>query len=324
MTGDPIVSVLVPAYNAGRFLTFTLDSVIAQTEPRWECILVDDGSTDDTVEIARAYEQRDDRVRCIEAEHGGSSHARNIGFRNVAASSRYVTFMDADDVWLPRALERLLAALEQDDEAAGSHGLAEIVDASGAIIDPGSYSDRGRSRLGLEGRRLVRWPLDRPTTFDVLINGNVMFPPGLMLARRSAYEAAGPFDESLGGPEDWDMLIRLSRQGHIAFVDEVILHYRRHDANQGAQPIATHQAWLVRCIAFHAHENSSAQRIAARRGWRAYQRLMAAERIDSALSALARRRPREATAHLARLPVFAWRYARGYPRPRIVREPLRW
>lgn len=324
MSEEPLISVIVPAFNAERFIAATLDSVLAQTEQRWECVVVDDGSRDDTVSVARAYERRDGRIRLFEAEHGGSSHARNAGFRELAPSSRYVTFMDADDVWLPHALTRLLATLESDDQAVGAHGLAEMIDASGALIAQGSYPETGRNRLGLEDGRLVRWPLDRPTTFDVLINGNVMFPPGLMLARRSAYDAAGPFDESLAGPEDWDMLIRLSRQGPIAFVDEVLLHYRRHDANQGALPTTPRQAWLVRCIAFHSDENSRSQRESAKRGWRAYQLMLAGERVGAARAALHARRFGELAQHLARLPVLAWRYVRGYPRPRVKRDRLSW
>ena len=119
---------------------------------------------------------------------------------------------------------------------------------------PGAYPERGRSRLALDGRRLRTLPLNRPTDFSVLINGNVLFPPGLVLARRWAYERVGPFDESFRGAEDWDMLIRLSRLGHLSFVDQVILHYRRHDANAGAAAGIERAAWLVRCKAFDSPE----------------------------------------------------------------------
>jgi glycosyltransferase involved in cell wall biosynthesis len=322
--GEPLISVIVPAYNVAEFLPATLDGVIAQTERRWECVVVDDGSSDDTYAVAAAFARDDSRIRAVRAPHGGTSHARNLGFRNASSASRYVTFMDSDDVWLPHALEALLRPLERDERFIGSHGLAEFIDASGRPLAPGSYSDTGRMRLGLQGRRLVRWPLDRPTSFDVLINGNVLFPPGLLLVRRRAYELAGPFDESLIGPEDWDMLIRLSRFGDLHFIDRVILQYRRHGANQGARPWIPEQAWLVRCIAFHSPENSVEQREIARRGWRAYQLRMAAERLRSAWTALSRGNALDAIKQGARLPVYAWRYVRGYPLPRVNREPLTW
>jgi glycosyltransferase involved in cell wall biosynthesis len=320
----PLVSIVVPAYNAGRFLAQTLESAVAQTEARWECVVVDDGSTDDTFDVASAFARDDARIRVLRVENGGTSAARNRGFRSSSPDAPYVTFMDGDDVWLPHALETLLERLERSPEAVGSHGLAETIDGAGRPLEPGRYAETGRRRLGLQGRRLVVWPLDRPTSFEVLVNGNVLFPPGLVLARRRAYELAGPFDESFSGPEDWDMLIRLSRFGGLELVDRVILHYRRHDANQGARPTTPRQAWLVRCKAFHAPENSPEQRQIARRGWRAYQVAMTAERLGLARRALRSREPAAALAHLARLPVYGWRYARGYPLPRVRAQPLTW
>jgi glycosyltransferase involved in cell wall biosynthesis len=321
---EPLISVVVPAYNVARFLPATLESIIAQTERRWECVVVDDGSSDDTYSVAAGYQRSDGRIRVVRVANGGASHARNEGFRRISAGSEYVTFMDSDDVWLPHALETLLRAATRNGHAIGSHGLGEFIDASGAPLSPGVWADAGRNRLGVEGHRLIRWPLDRPTSFAVLINGNVLFPPGLLLARRRAYELAGPFDKALNGPEDWDMLIRLSRFGDLEFVNDVILHYRRHEKNLGANASVPRQAWLVRCIGFHSVENSPSQQDLARRGWRAYQVRMATDRLSSARRALAGGHVMTAAAETARLPVYAWRYIRGYPRPRVAREPLAW
>jgi len=321
---QPLISVVIPARDAGRFLAATLDSIIAQHEHRWECIVVDDGSSDDTFAIAQDYQSSDRRIHAYQAEAGGTSAARNHGFRRIAATSQFVSFMDSDDIWLPHALETLVGRLRADPTAIGSHGLAEFIDADGLPMTPGVYAETGRSRLGLEGRRLVRWPLDRSTSFDVLINGNVLFPPGLVLTRRRGYELVGPFVESLSGPEDWDMLIRLSRLGDLAFVNDVILYYRRHDSNLGARPGIEMQAWLVRCIAFHASENSVDQREAARRGWRAYQVHVGRTRLADAGRALKRGDVPTAVRLAVRVPVHVWRYMRGYPLPRVARKPLAW
>jgi glycosyltransferase involved in cell wall biosynthesis len=320
----PLISIVVPAYNVAEFLPATLESVTAQTEPRWECIVVDDGSSDGTYSVAARYQRNDSRIRAVRVANGGASHARNEGFRRSSTGSEYVTFMDSDDVWLPHALETLLRAATSNEQAIGSHGLGEFIDAFGAPLSPGVWAEAGRNRFGVEGHRLIRWPLDRPTSFAVLINGNVLFPPGLLLARRWAYELAGPFDEALNGPEDWDMLIRLSRYGDLEFVNEVILQYRRHEKNLGANVSVPRQAWLVRCIGFHSAENASSQQDIARRGWRAYQVRMAIDRFGSARRALAGGHLVKAAGEAARLPVYAWRYIRGYPRPRVTREPLAW
>lgn len=321
---EPLISIVVPAYNAAAFLPATLDSIIAQTEQRWECIVVDDGSSDDTYSVAAAYERAESRIRAHRIPHGGASHSRNQGFRRIAPGTELVTFMDSDDVWLPHALEGLLHGMARNANAIGSHGLGEFIDAAGMPLSPGTWAEAGRNRLGVEGHRLIRLPLERPTTFAVLINGNVLFPPGLVLARRRAYELAGPFDETLNGAEDWDMLIRLSRFGDLEFVDDVILQYRQHETNLGHHPSVPRQAWLVRCVEFHSSLNSPLQRDIARRGWRAYQVHMALERLASAKRALARGGLVTAVREVARLPVYAWRYARGYPTPRIQREPLAW
>ena len=321
---ETLISVIVPAYNVAAFLPATLDSIVAQTEERWECIVVDDGSSDDTYSVASDYARHEERIQVVHVTHGGTSHARNAGFRSISPRSEYISFMDSDDVWLPHALATLLHAAAGNKDVIGSHGLGEFIDAAGGRIDPGVWAEAGRDRLGVEGHRLIRWPLDRPTSYAVLINGNKTFPPGLVLAQRSAYELAGPFDETLNGPEDWDMLIRVSRFGDLAFVDDVILEYRRHGKNLGANTSVPEQAWRVRCIAFHSPENSPAQQEIARRGWRAYQVRMASERLASAGRALVRGRVVAAAGDVARMPVYAWRYVRGYPRPRVLRERLSW
>ena len=109
------------------------------------------------------------------------------------------------------------------------------------------------------------------------------------------------------------MLIRLSRQGHFEFIDDVLLHYRRHDRNLGAAVTIPQQAWFVRCKAFHSPENSTEQQHAARMGWRAYQVLRAGE-VWREVRAAARTRDVHAAARsLLRIGVFAGRYLRGFP-----------
>jgi glycosyltransferase involved in cell wall biosynthesis len=320
----PAISIVIPAYNHARFLEDTLRSVQQQSFQDWECVVVDDGSTDGTSAIAQRYAHEDRRIRTVQIDNSGESAARNHGYRLTNPESTLVTFMDSDDVWLPHALATLHARLLADPTAIGAHGLAEDIDETGELRSSRSHSDFGRNRLGLEGRRLIVWPIDRPTTFDVLINGNVLFPPGLLLARRTAYERAGRFDERFTGGADWDMLIRLSRFGYLAFVDEVILHYRRHGSNMGAAPGIERQAWLVRCKGFHSPDNDAPQQRSARRGWRAYQRYMISQRWSSARDDFRAKRLGRAVGQIARIPVHAFRHVRGYPTPKLVRASEPW
>ncbi len=104
-SGQPLVSIITPVYNAAHWLPQTLDSVRAQTLPAWEHILVDDGSTDDSIPVMEEACKRDGRVRLICAtSHLGPAGARNLALR--AARGRYIAFLDADDLWLPEKLER--------------------------------------------------------------------------------------------------------------------------------------------------------------------------------------------------------------------------
>lgn len=323
-TQRPSVSIVIPAFNRARFLGETLESVRVQSLRDWECIIVDDGSTDDTPALAAEYANRDPRFRVIRIKNGGPSAARNHGYLRTSPDSKFVTFMDSDDVWLPHALEALRQQLRAEPTLVGTHGLAEMINEAGEPHALGSYSAHGRRRLGVERKRLVVWPLDRPTEFAVLVNGNVLFPPGLVLARREAYESAGMFDECFRGPEDWDMLIRLSRQGNLGFVNEVILHYRMHDSNLGAAAGIEAQAWLVRCKAFHSPENDATQQRIAREGWRAYQRYMVAERYRVGHNLILEGRLARAAAELARIPVHLFRFGRGYPTPKVIRVSKPW
>lgn len=318
-----MIGVVVPAYNVETYLPAMLDSLRGQQIVDWQCVIVDDGSQDATFDIARRYAALDHRIQAVRQPNAGPSAARNSGFRLLDVRARFVTFMDADDVWLPNALAALLRKLEANPSAVGSHGLAETIDGSGSLLPDWRYAERGRRRLGLVGRSLRTIPLDAPTDFNVLINGNVLFPPGLLIARREHYDRAGPFDESFRGPEDWDMLIRLSRIGPIAFTNEVILHYRRHTSNLGAQLHIPVQAWLVRAVNFHSPENSPEQRVLARRGWRAYQKLVAREAAAELFGRIQRREGGWIPL-LGRIAACVGRYLRGYPRPVIVRQRLRW
>jgi glycosyltransferase involved in cell wall biosynthesis len=232
----PLVSVIVPAYRAERFLAEALDSVLAQTVSDLECIVVDDGSDDGTHAVAADYAGSDSRVRAIQQVNSGPSAARNRGFTAADPSSEYVSFLDADDVWEPDALELLIRALREDRAAAGAHGLARFIDAGGGWYDRGQAEQRTRSRLGLADGRIVAVAPSAPSTFSILILRDILLTPGNLLVRRVLVERLGGFDPALHGNEDWDFALRLTAIAHLAFVDRPILRYRKHPEamSQGA------------------------------------------------------------------------------------------
>jgi glycosyltransferase involved in cell wall biosynthesis len=107
----PLVSVITPAYNVARYIGEAIDSVIAQTQGDFEYLVVDDGSTDETEQIVRAYAARDARTRLLSGGHRGSSTARNLGIRQ--ARGTYIAFLDGDDRWHPQFLARSVRAMAE-------------------------------------------------------------------------------------------------------------------------------------------------------------------------------------------------------------------
>ena len=112
----PQVSVIIPCYNQGRFLGEAVDSVIAQTHGAWECLIINDGSTDNTAEIAASYAGRDGRIRDLYQHRPGLGSARNRGLAE--SRGEYVQFLDADDILLPEKIERQLK-FSMDRESRG-------------------------------------------------------------------------------------------------------------------------------------------------------------------------------------------------------------
>ena len=209
----PSVSAVIPNYNYGRFLPEAVESVLAQTYPCREIIVVDDGSTDDSLEILKVYEARHG-VKVIRQQNLGVGAARNAGAR--ASTGELVAFLDADDYWLPRKTEKQIERLISDKEFGFvTCGMQEF-DAAGNVIR--TYAE------GMEG-----WHAD-----DILLIKSVTAGPGSssMLWRR-IFEKVGGFDErkEMHPSEDWEFSYRVARAAKIAFVPEILVAYRNHGGN---------------------------------------------------------------------------------------------
>ena len=203
----PQVAVIIPAYNQSQYLRQAIQSVLDQTFIDWEAVIVDDGSSDDTRNVAHSF--TDSRVRYIYQENRGLSAARNTGIRSSTAP--YLSFLDSDDMFLPEKLALLLDALEQQPELGMVAGQAIPVD---------EYNQR----VG----KIMDTPL--PQQPERLLLGNPLHV-GSVLLRRSWQEQAGFFDESLRSYEDWDMWLRLSVLGcRMSYVNKPVSLYRFHTA----------------------------------------------------------------------------------------------
>lgn len=201
----PAVSIIIPAYNQGRYLGAAVRSALAQTWPDYEIIIIDDGSTDNTPEVIAGF--TDPRIRCVRQENRGLSAARNAGLRH--AVGELVSFLDSDDLFLPDKLSALIGALRAQPDVGLIAGQAIVIDEhgqpTGRVFNTPPPQD---------GAQLLIWnPLH----------------VGSVLARRVWLDRAGPFDETLRSYEDWDMWLRLARAGcRFGWVDQPVSLYRFH------------------------------------------------------------------------------------------------
>ena len=206
----PFVSVLMPVYNAARFLREAVDSVLAQTYPAFELIAIDDASTDASHALLMEYAARDARVRVFrQPENLGIVAARNRAFREASADARYYAILDSDDVALPDRLERQVAFLEAhpDHALVGGHTL---------IIDDHSQE------IGIR-----HYPTDYASICRTITRYNPIAQPAVML-RRSLLDSA-PYDPSFPRCQDYALWLRLAAEHPIANLDCPVLRYRVSD-----------------------------------------------------------------------------------------------
>jgi glycosyltransferase involved in cell wall biosynthesis/predicted O-methyltransferase YrrM len=225
------VSVIIPAYNSEAYLDETISSVLAQSVADWELVIVDDGSADATGELARAFAEQDSRVRVVRQANAGMAAARDRGLAETDPSSEYVAFLDHDDLWHRDTVAVLTSALDSQPWTVAAHGLARYVNERSQPVALGRLEAWGRQRRGIAGTELVPWPQQHPTTFDVLAYTNCIATMGAILIRRAALDQVGQFDPAAAPCDDWDLYLRLSTVGEIAFIDRVVVDWRAHDLN---------------------------------------------------------------------------------------------
>lgn len=215
---DSDVSVIIPVYNAQSFIARAVDSVLRQTHPVAEIIVVNDGSTDGTLAALAPF---DGRIRVITTPNRGVSSARNAGF--LASTSGLIAYLDADDEWHEDKLARQIAFLAQHPGT----GLCccDYVTDDGA----GRKSDGHFARVAkYGGGGVAQWSRD---PLRALIHGNFVGTASTVLARRSVLNAAGPFNKRYRQAEDYDLWIRCAQSTRFAIMSDVLLTKTGHESN---------------------------------------------------------------------------------------------
>lgn len=207
----PTVSVVMPVYNAGNYLQSALESILAQTFSDFELIVIDDGSTDNSPAILKAFAQKDSRVHILtQPQNGGVIRALNSGLQQ--AAGQYIARMDADDISLPGRFEEQVAFLAAHPEVGLLGTAATVMDAAGR--------PRGALDYPLT-HALLQWTL---CFYDPIIHPTIM-------ARREVLLAAGGYRSDRPHTEDYDLFALLSFQARFANLPGRLLLLRKHDGN---------------------------------------------------------------------------------------------
>lgn len=203
------VSVVMPVYNAHRYLREAVESVLGQSFADFELIAVDDGSKDDSLAILREYAANDPRVKVVSRANTGIVGALNDGLK--AAEGEFIARMDSDDLSTPDRFEKQVAYLRAHPECVLVGSQVMLMDAEGAALCPKldtEYTHEAIDTSHLAGR----WPLVHPT----------------IMMRREAILRAGAYREKYQWLEDLDLFLRMAEVGQLASLTDVLLHYRLH------------------------------------------------------------------------------------------------
>jgi glycosyltransferase involved in cell wall biosynthesis len=241
-----LISVIMPVWNGASHLRESIDSILAQTEQNFEFLIIDDGSTDDTVAIIRSYE--DPRIRLIRQEHEGIVVALNRGVAESRAP--WIARMDADDIAYPERFERQLAALAKRPGAVLCHTQIHIMGEARYVTPAGRF---------IRGEALTRLRLCYQSS---IVHPTVMF-------RKDAFLASGGYLEEERHAEDYGLWGRLLEKGPVVGVPEPMLHFRVHEASISKQKL-DYQMQLSRRIALgHCRKFMRLDAAAAERAYRA-------------------------------------------------------
>lgn len=204
----PKVSIIVPCFNQAQYLDEALQSLHKQTYTNWECLVVNDGSPDNTEGVARKWETKDPRFVYIYKENGGVSSARNLGIEK--AKSEYILTLDADDKYEASFLEKAMDVLINNPE-------------TGIVSSWGRYFKADK--------QLQEYRSIGKTTVDFLFHNAAI---GTSLFRKACWEQAGGYDEnSENGYEDWEFYLRVCALGwKVHIIEEVLFFYRQNNRSR--------------------------------------------------------------------------------------------
>ena len=294
------VGAIIPAHNAAAFVRDAIESVLAQSRPVVDCVVVDDGSTDGTAAAAEAFGPP---VRLVRQENRGVSAARNRGAAD--ADGALLAFLDADDRWLPDRLKLGVEALDRDTAAEAVVCATRVVDGQGQPLE-------------------VIVPDPAATVEDMLLcRASVVSASSNLLIRRRAFDEVGGFDERLSTSADWALTFRLLERGTLLSLPQPLVEYRRHGSNMSADVSLFERDMLSAFDGVFADAPPRTARL-RRRAYANLHRMIAGSYfVEGEFASFARHAARSIGTHPSTLPYFLglplrrlrrWASAEGGPR----------
>lgn len=207
----PKVTVVIPAYNAMRYIAETMDTVLAQTYQDFEVLVVNDGSTDETPNWVNQISQKEPKVRMVSQANKGLAGARNTGVAN--ARGKYIAFIDADDLWERTKLEQQVNSLESNPKAGLCYTWTALADSEG----------RATGRVIASHAEGDVW--QQMTEMNIVCCGSTP------MIRRSCFDDVGEFSVDVSPSDDWDMWWRIAAKYSFTVVKEPLIRYRQHPNN---------------------------------------------------------------------------------------------
>jgi glycosyltransferase involved in cell wall biosynthesis len=224
------VDVVIPVRNGARTILQTLTSILGQTVTPGRIIVVDDGSTDDTVQIVANVGS--DLIELVTTPPVGASHARNRGIE--ASRAEFIAFLDADDLWHPDKLQRQLQVFAADPDASVVYCGYALLRPSGAMVE-------------------IRSPSLRGFVFDELLKGGFVGNSSSLVVRRETLRRIGGYDESLGFAEDTDLHLHLAQQFKFNFAEEILAYVIENPDSTTRRPASmkTQEEFLLQNISMY-------------------------------------------------------------------------
>jgi glycosyltransferase involved in cell wall biosynthesis len=211
---QPLVSVIIPAYNAEKFIAKTLESVLFQTYQNIEVLVVDDGSTDTTAEIVKSFVQKDSRVSLLLQSNAGVAAARNLAIEK--SKGEYIAPIDADDIWYPQNLEKQVKCLTSSEPSVGVvYSWSVDINEKGLLVTGGFYNST------IEGE-----------VYTALVYKYFIGNASASLIRRVCFAKVGGYScklklENAQGCEDWELSLRIAEHYQFKVVPEYLVGYRQ-------------------------------------------------------------------------------------------------